>query len=123
MLDSVLLDDPPEFERILLHEVHHFIWARLGNPARWSYERLVAGERSKGELGWSAEGLKIKLLPDDRLQRTRRWRDYVCESFCDTGAWFYSRVKKHEEWTLAGRFRERRAQWFREYFAGSKASL
>jgi hypothetical protein len=48
----------------------------------------------------------------------RAWRDYVCESFCDTAAWLYSGVRRHPEFTLAPRFRERRAAWFEAAFAG-----
>lgn len=123
VLDSDLLVDRREFERILLHEAHHFIWAHMGYRARRTYEDIVAAERSRGELGWSAEKRKIKLTEADRQQRTRKWRDYVCESFCDTGAWYYARSRKHPEWTLAPLFRERRARWFREYFGGASRSL
>jgi hypothetical protein len=44
--------------------------------------------------------------------RTRRWREYCCESFCDTAAWMYSGVRSHPEFTLAPRFRARRRLWF-----------
>jgi hypothetical protein len=123
VLDSELASDPSELERILFHEIHHFIWVRLGNPVRFSYEALVAAERSRGELGWSSESLKVQLTDDDRKSRSRLWRDYVCESFCDTGAWLYSSTRKHEEWTLAGRFRTTRKGWFREFFVGRVVSI
>ena len=44
------------------------------------------------------------------------WRDYLCESFCDTAAWIYSGVRRHPEYTLAARHRDRRAEWFRGVF-------
>jgi hypothetical protein len=104
-----------EFPRIFVHEVAHFIWLRLGNPLRLRYERLVRMEiasGAKGELGWSAEWRKHALQPDDARARTRRWREYCCESFCDTAAWLYSGVKRHEEFTLGGRWKRGRKLWF-----------
>ena len=53
-----------EFPRIFVHEVAHFIWLRLGNPARLRYEDLLRAEiaaRARGELGWSAEWRKHAL--------------------------------------------------------------
>lgn len=63
-----------------------------------------------GELGESASFKKALLTP-------QRWRDYVCESFCDTAAWLYSGVKQHGEFTLARRWREPRKAWFERTFA------
>ena len=51
-------------------------------------------------------------------RRGRPWREYLCESFCDTAAWLYGDVRKHEEFTLAARFRQRRAGWFKAAFDG-----
>jgi len=115
--DAELAADPQEFARIFVHEVFHFAWLRLGNPRRWSYEALLREEmrgRARGELGWSAEWRKRSLAARDAARRTRHWREYVCESFCDTAAWIFSGVSAHREYTLARRFRERRRQWFQE---------
>jgi hypothetical protein len=104
-----------EFPRIFVHELFHFAWLRLGNARRRSYERLVADEGrrgARGELGWSAEWRKAELQERDRSGRSRRWREYCCESFCDTAAWLYARSGVHEEFTLGGRWRGRRRQWF-----------
>jgi hypothetical protein len=104
-----------EFARIFSHELFHFVWLRAGNPARWSYEELVKGEclaNASGELGWSAEWRKQKLAPRDIGARTRRWREYCCESFCDTAAWLYCGVRRHPEFTLAAPPRARRRAWF-----------
>lgn len=104
-----------EFARVFVHEVFHFVWLRLGNPLRRSYEALVAGEiaeGARGELGWSAEWRKRELSPDDVTARTRLWREYCCESFCDSAAWLYSGLHRHAEFTLGGRHRLRRRQWF-----------
>jgi hypothetical protein len=104
-----------EFPRIFVHEVAHFIWLRLGNAARLRYEELVRAEiaaRARGELGWSAEWRKNALDAGDVVGRSRRWREYCCESFCDTAAWVYSGVARHEEFTLGARWRRGRGAWF-----------
>jgi hypothetical protein len=117
VLDQELERQPRELARILVHELFHFAWVRLGNPTRRSYEALVREEwkqRARGELGWSAESRK-RVLSNGRLS-TPPWRDYLCESFCDTAAWIYSGVRRHPEYTLAPRHRNRRAAWFRAVF-------
>jgi hypothetical protein len=103
-----------ECPRIFVHEIFHFVWLRAGNPLRRSYEVLLTAETgARGELGWSAEWRKQGLKNDDIRLRSRRWREYCCESFCDTAAWLYSGVTRHPEFTLAGRFCARRRAWFR----------
>lgn len=105
-----------EFPRIFVHELFHFVWARAGNPLRWSYEDVLRAEvrkRARGELGWSAEWRKAALESRDVRRRTRRWREYCCESFCDTAAWIYSGVASHGEFTLYERHRVPRRRWFR----------
>ena len=124
--DAELAADPQEFARIFVHEVFHFVWPRLGNPCRWSYEALLSlemRERARGELGWSAEWRKRELASGDAVRRTRRWREYVCESFCDTAAWLLAGVPTHSEYTLARRFRERRRQWFHESDVTNRISI
>jgi hypothetical protein len=114
VLDSELLGRPRELARILIHELFHFVWRRLDNSTRRSYEDLVAGEIQQGaggELGWSAEHRKQALTVPDRHRRTRRWREYVAESFCDTAAWLFSRSRA--EVTLGAPFRRMRQLWFR----------
>jgi hypothetical protein len=103
-----------EFARIFVHELAHFIWLRLGNPRRWHYEDLLRRElaaRVRGELGWSAEWRKLALTPRVLRDRSRAWREYCCESFCDTAAWRWSGLAGHPEFTLAKMHRVRRAQW------------
>lgn len=120
VLDRELEQQPKELARILVHELFHFAWVRLGNPARHSYEALVREEwqrRARGELGWSAESRKRAMekgSPGGRA--TPAWREYICESFCDTAAFLYSGVHRHPEYTLAARHRKRRADWFRAAF-------
>lgn len=123
VFDSELRRRPKELARILVHELFHFAWARLGNQARESWEDLIRREfilRARGELGWSAESRKRLLtgLAGAPLNGLK-WRDYLCESFCDTAAWLYSGAGEHVEFTLARRYRDRRAKWFRATYFGT----
>ena len=72
------------------------------------------GRRARGELGWSAEWRKHTLAVTGGEAAGRRWREYLCESFCDTAAWEYAGVSGHEEFTLAKRWRDARHGWFEE---------
>jgi len=124
--DAETARDPQEFARVFVHEIFHFAWLRLGNPRRWSYEALLReelGGRARGELGWSAEWRKRALVARDAVERTRRWREYVCESFCDTAAWIFSEVAAHREYTLARRFCARRRAWFEAAGATNRISI
>lgn len=103
--------------RILLHEYFHFAWVRLGNPRRLAWEAYLAAEwksRARGEAGWSAEWRKRQLSARDVAQRSRRWREYCCESFCDTAAWVNRGADS--EVTLSATRRAARRAWFRENF-------
>jgi hypothetical protein len=114
-MDAASAWNPQECARIFIHELFHFVWVRLSNARRWSYEALLREEwlaGARGELGWSAEWRKRALGTGDPEARTRRWREYVCESFCDSAAWLLSGVRSHPEYTLASRFSRRRRQWF-----------
>jgi hypothetical protein len=126
VLSAELAAQPRELARILLHELFHFVWLRAGNGLRRAYAELLKGEierRARGELGWSAERSKRRLRPGDIRGRTRRWRHYVCESFCDSAAWLYSDLRRHEEFTLASGFRERRQRWFGAALGAGEISI
>ena len=115
-----------EFPRVFVHELFHFVWLRAGNPARHAFEDLLQQEYrtgARGELGWSAEWRKSELTARDIRLRSRRWREYCCESFCDTAAWLYSGVEDHEEFTLRARFGRRRRDWFRKTIAATRLSI
>lgn len=123
ILDSALTTQPPELARILIHEVFHFAWVRLGNPRRDSWAELLANEfrqGARGELGWSAEYRKLDLVRecgrDSAVAAHPNWREYVCESFCDTAGWRYSKIAEHDEFTLRPRYRSARERWFAEVF-------
>jgi hypothetical protein len=124
LLDAEVLAHRGEFERILIHELFHFAWLRLSNAARRSWEGVLQEEfvkRAGGELGWSAEWRKRKLLRRDCIDRSAKWRLYACEGFCDTAAWLYSGLRAHDEFTLSPRFRRRRREWFHDAFPASRA--
>jgi hypothetical protein len=117
VLDAELRRHPRTLARILTHELFHFAWLRIGNPTRRSFEDLLLSEirkHVKGELGWSAERMKAALDGKDRLRRTRRWREYVCESFCDSAAWLVTGGGRHEEFTLPSAARRTRRKWFEQ---------
>ena len=115
VLDAALVDDASERARILVHELFHFVWLRLGNPLRKSWSSVLEAEkagRARGELGWSSEWRKCEQVA---------WRDYICESFCDTAAWCYSGLEQHPEFTLASRWRKKRQAWFEASIAARAA--
>ena len=115
-----------EFARVLVHELFHFVWFRLGNSRRRSFEGLLRRELAagaRGELGWSSEWRKAELRREDMRARTRRWREYCCESFCDSAAWLYGGIRRHEEFTLTARFRRRRREWLAGIAAGGPLSI
>jgi len=119
VLDPALKKDAPEHRRILLHEYFHFVWVRLGNPVRWAWEACLRKEwqsKSRGEAGWSAEWRKQALSANDVAARSRRWREYCCESFCDTAAWITTQVDSEN--TLRAAERRARAAWFRKTLTG-----
>jgi hypothetical protein len=126
VLDAELLEKPPELARILVHELFHFVWLRLGTPVRRSWEAVLEAEsrgRARGELGWSAEWRKRELTAADRKRRSRRWREYVAESFCDTAAWLAAAGRGHDEHTLERRWRSPRRRWFRALLERGRLSI
>ncbi len=115
-----------EFPRILVHELFHFVWLRLGNPVRRGWEGILVAEfrrKSRGELGWSAQWRKEALTGADLVLRSRAWRLYCCESFCDTAAWLYCGRAVHPEFTLAANHRAARQKWFLATIATRQLSI
>lgn len=126
VLATELLGRPKELARIFLHELFHFVWLRGGNSLRRSYEAVLEHEfrrHARGELGWSAERRKQALAEEDRAGRTRRWREYACESFCDSAACLLGPARVHQEFTLAPRFRRARRYWFERLVFGRRISI
>ena len=116
ILEKELLRNRNRLARIFLHEVFHFVWWRLGNRVRRSYEDMLASEirrGAKGELGWSAESTKVVLSAEDRVTRSARWRTYACESFCDTAAYCFGTTRRYAEATLPTFYRRTRRDWLK----------
>lgn len=119
LLADSLFSRPGELGRIVYHEICHFVWPRLGK-ARRIFEAAVAHETEAGiagELGHSSSLAKEELGACGRRKRARdrRWRHYLCESFCDTGAYVLvrragHRRSRHSEWTLGLRARSARVR-------------
>lgn len=125
-LDAEVLNRFGEFERILIHELFHFVWVRLGNPKRRRWESLMTREIRagvRGELGWSAEWRKAKLKPRDPTGRSPAWRRYVCESFCDSAAWFHAGLSRHPEFTLPPKARRERRLWLERELGSGALSI
>jgi hypothetical protein len=119
ILDPESKKDPRQHRRILLHEYFHFVWVRLGNPRRAAWEALLKSEwqtRARGEAGWSAEWRKKKLTQRDIAGRTRLWREYSCESFCDTAAFVSAPNPDRSEVTLSSARLRARVLWFSQTF-------
>jgi hypothetical protein len=126
LLDDAVFARCGEFERILIHELFHFAWVRLSNQQRREWEEVLTNERASGtagELGWSAEWRKDTLSPKDLRSRTPRWRRYACVSFCDTAAWLYAGLARHDEFTLASPLRRLRRQWFERTLEDGRDTL
>jgi hypothetical protein len=126
LLDAGVFARRGEFERILIHELFHFVWVRLSNQQRREWEQVLMHEMASGaagELGWSAEWRKDTLRPKDISTRAPRWRRYTCESFCDTAAWLFSGLAKHDEFTLAASQRRLRRQWFKRALKDGRDTL
>jgi hypothetical protein len=41
LLDAEVLRSTGEFERILVHEIFHFVWTRCSNATRLSWEQVL----------------------------------------------------------------------------------
>lgn len=119
VIEAALRDQPRELRRIVVHELFHFAWVRLSNASRRDWENVLAKEwRAKipGELGWSGEWRKAQLGSKDVRARTRKWREYACESFCDSVAWLLTGGRQSER-TLAPKWRLARQMWIERLLA------
>jgi hypothetical protein len=123
VVDSALLKQVKERERIVAHEIFHFVWWKLGRGRRAGYEELVRAERGRGEMGWSAEWRRKELGAEDWESRSRRLKDYLCESFCDTAAACLLEFEKHQEITLPKSRRLARRRWLEENLGGRRLKI
>lgn len=107
-------------QRLFYHELCHFLWPRLGVRARKRFVQHLRRARGlRGELGYSAQYRKSR-LPRPGQPGQAAWREYACESFCDTGAYALARAAGSRpalcgvEFTLGARRRPARlAAWWR----------
>ena len=115
VLEADLFSQAEQLRLILVHEIFHFAWVRLSNGQRRAFTDLLTDEiqdRARGELG-EAAGVKKRLFQESASfdGSSRLWRDYACESFCDSGAAFFSGAAANEHFTLAKRWAGRRYAW------------
>lgn len=117
VFDASLADNPRHLRFFLVHELFHFVWSRLGNPKRAEFARLLAQELAGGARGEMDES---SALSKERLRKAspQRWRDYICESFCDTAACLYAGTRGNS--SLAPRWHKGRQKWF-QYLIQSQA--
>jgi hypothetical protein len=114
VLERELLTNPALLRLILVHEFFHFIWPCLSNELRESYSGLLETELGSGARGEIGESSSVR--KDAFAAGGRCWKEYVCESFCDTGAWLYSGIERHRTFRLAIRWQKARRNWFRGAF-------
>ena len=92
--------------------------AAPGQPGALALRRRGARRNRRaapaGNWGGARSGGRTRCARTTSAARTRRWREYCCESFCDTAAWLYSGLERHEEFTLARTLAQRGAAWFAE---------
>jgi hypothetical protein len=83
IFDADLLAHAPDFVNIVAHEIYHFVWRRLPNSERTGWSDLLAAEKRP-----SHPGLSSRLRYDNwrEAPTPRRWKDYICEAFCDSAA-------------------------------------
>jgi hypothetical protein len=120
IFETSLSSDIAQLRFFAVHEIFHFVWARLGNRNRAEFSLLLAAEiaqGARGELGESSAIQKVRIGPEEGSKRSQTWRDYVCESFCDTAAWLYSGAPARNVRPLASRWQKRREVWFQAVFA------
>jgi len=138
VLDRELLDHECALRGILIHELFHFVWVRAGNPARRNFGALLEAEsraRARGELGETSETHKETWLAgwasnrrrgqppvSARRAASRAWRDYVCESFCDTGAWLLCPTAPWPV-SLSERWRRKRRLWLEGWMAEQEGGI
>ena len=121
VLERALLEQRRLVRAILIHELFHFVWVRCANDRRRNYGALLREEihkNARGELGESSETWKNSWLKPSRRRPAsdeQRWREYVCESFCDAAAWYFSTERQRLPVTLAQRWQIKRAKWFEEW--------
>ena len=121
VIEQDLLSSPAVLRFIFVHELFHFVWVRLGNTRRGEYSRLLMAElagKARGELGESSAVKKAELQLDHELSPgSKLWRDYACESFCDSAASIFTEGPVHEGARLGKAWSKLRRQWLLQKLA------
>lgn len=115
ILDDKLLEDTSALRWMLTHELFHFVWVRLGNRIRESFNGVIQAEhirQARGEIGESASAAKDRLKPNQGTGRV--WREYVCEAFCDTAAYAFSGAATTPRFGLRPRWIRIRTAWLQQ---------
>lgn len=122
VLETSLLAHAAALRFVFVHELFHFAWVRLGNKTREEYSGLLLTEiarRARGELGESSAVKKTELREHAGVSPSSAlWRDYICESFCDSAACIFTGRTVHEGPNLAKRWRAIRGDWFDKKIEG-----
>lgn len=111
VLETDLFSQHEQLRLILAHELFHFVWVRLSNGQRHEFAALLMDEIRRGARGEVGESAAVRKGLFQKKGSPRLRRDYVCESFCDSGAAFFSGVVTNEGFTLAERWAKRRYAW------------
>ncbi len=117
VLDSALLATPRLLRAILVHELSHFVWVRLSNLSRNQFSLLIQqehGSKARGEVGESASVHKLALSSSWASGHARLWRNYICESFCDTSAAVFVPDAPRPRPHLSLRWLRIRCEWLRQ---------
>jgi hypothetical protein len=124
VLEATLLASPASLRFIFVHEVFHFVWVRLGNKKRAEYSRLVAYEmdhKARGELGESSAVKKAELRVERQISlESQVWRDYACESFCDSAGCIFTGRSVHDGARLGKAWTAIRREWFLQNLADQR---
>lgn len=124
VLETSLLSDPSALRFIFVHEVFHFAWVRLGNRKRDEYSQLLLGEiarKARGELGESSAVKKEEIRQKtEGLPQSALWRDYICESFCDSAACIFTGAPVHDGEKLGKAWTAIRRDWFQMNLDGER---
>lgn len=119
ILETALLASADRLRLIFAHEVFHFVWVRFANSSRRVFSELLSteiGKGARGEIGESSGVKKAQVLArHPHSQNSALWRDYVCESFCDSAAAFLSGAKKIDDSTLAKSWTALRRRWLLDH--------
>jgi hypothetical protein len=116
VLETDLVKTPDALRFIFVHELFHLAWLRLGNGRREAFRKLLVNEIAanvRGELGESSTVKKGQWMACPEFSvRAPNWRDYTCESFCDSAASFYAAGRVPSGYKIGKAWTAIRRDWF-----------